>query len=161
MQKDQYSLELFLSIEDLPMWNFRKVTEKNDLRYLYKLENYAKLPKEYPSYTLWDDIFWEYVEAKGLSREFKFGLELRAKLAILENEQIFEKKNNHVKIEMTKLKIKEYQKNNKIKSELETDAILTKFMGIAINPKIHTVSQYIGFEKLLIESNKPHGKDNR
>ena len=152
--------ELYRSIEDLPMWNFRKIISEGDTRYLYKLKDYFKLPKKYPDYIKWDDIFWEYIEAKGIEFNFKLRLELKAKLAILENEEIFEGKKNGVKIMMVNERLKSLQKDTKKNTDLENDAVLSKYLGFLINPKTTTVSQYIGFEKLLIESSKEAKKNN-
>ncbi len=155
------SLELFRSIEDLPMWNFRKVISEGDTRFLYKRENYFDLPKEYPEYEKWENIFWQYVDAKGIDYNFKLRLELKAKLAILENEAICEGKKNGVKIMLVKERLKDLQNKVKKSTDLENDAILSKFIGFMINPRTTMVSQYIGFEKLLIEANKLHGSNRR
>jgi hypothetical protein len=141
------------------MWNFRKVINKGDTRYLYKLQDYDKLPEFYIPSEDWDNIFWEYVEAKGIDYNFKLRLEIQAKIAILESEKVFEGKPNHTKIEIEKLKLKDLQKKVKKNTDLENDAILGKFMGFPINPKITTVSQYIGFENLLKEYTKQDPKN--
>lgn len=155
------SFTLYRSIEDLPMWNFRKVISTGDIRYLYILEYYKDLPKEHPKYEKWDDIFWEYIEAKGVDNNFKLRLELKAKLAILENEEICKGKKNGVKIMMVNEKLKSLQNNTKKNTDLGNDAVLSKYLGFLINPKTTTVSQYIGFEQLLTESNKNVSSNNR
>lgn len=142
------------------MWNFRKLF-KGDTRYLYILDNYYDLPKSYPSYEKWDNIFWEYIEARGFDYNFKKRLDLKAKLVRLESEKIFDGKKNNVKIMMVNEKLKSLQKEVKENNDLENDMILSKFMGgNLINPKTTTVSQYIGIEKLLNSSNKEAKEQN-
>lgn len=145
------------------MWNFRQVINTGDTRYLYILKDYYELPKEYPDQIKWYDIFWDYIDKKGIEYNFKLRIELQTKLAILENEQIFEDKKNNVKIEMTKLKLETLAKEVQKGSDIENDAILSKYLGFQVNPKTTTVSQYIGYEKLLISANeasKKHGVKN-
>lgn len=156
----QSNLLLYRSINEMPMYNFRQIINTGDTRYLYKLENYYDLPQEYPDPEKWDDIFWEYIEAKGLDQKFRLRLELKAKLVVLENEQIFQGKKNQTKISIVQLKLDELKKGAIKSNDLENDAILSKYLGFVINPMTTTVSQYIGFEKLLKESNK-NGKNNR
>ena len=154
-------LEHYQTVEDLPMWNFRQILETGDIKYLYKLDNYTKLPEKDLDFKIWDNIFWDYIDKKGIDYNFKLRIELKAKLAILENEQVYKDKNNYTKIELTKQKLRDLQTNTKKNADLENDAILSKFMGFAMQPRKHTVSQYIGFEKLLIQSNKKDDSNNR
>jgi hypothetical protein len=39
-------MKYFRTIEDLPIWNFEKVSETGDIRYILKLEDYFELPEE-------------------------------------------------------------------------------------------------------------------
>lgn len=157
----EYHIQQYQTIDDLPMWNFRKVISTADTRYLFILNNYINLPNKFVSAEKWESIFWDYIDKKGIDYNFKLRLELKARIAILENEEIFEGKKNYTKIELTKLRLKDLDKKVKKNVDTENDAILSKFMGFPINPKQHTVLQYIGFENLLIEANKKHGSDNR
>ena len=162
-KKAPSSLKLFQGIDDLWMWNFRKIIETGDTRYLYVLENDYK-SKKYPDADKWNDLFWKYLDAKGVDYKFRLRLQLKAKLAILENEELFEGKKNNVKIGMTKLKLESLSKDIVKSSDLENDAVLSKFIGFQINPKVTTVSQYIGYEKLLIKHNeaiKNNGRNNK
>lgn len=144
----------YQGIDDLPMYNFRKVLKTGDTRYLLIADNYRTLPNQIVKYEDWEDIFWEYIEEKGLSSEFKLRLELKAKLAILEYEQIFEGKKNQVKIDITKGKLENLKKDVSKVSETENDLILGKFIGYKIDLKNTTVKEYIGLEKLLSKANK-------
>lgn len=159
-QEPQFSLRLYRGVDDCKMWNFRKVLETGDLRYLYKLEDYYELPKQYPELKVWEDLFWEYIEKKGLDHNFKMRIELKARIAILEYEQIFEGKKKDAIIEFSKLKLQELNNQFTKGSDFKNDAVLTKFIGVHVNPKTHTVADYIGFEKLLNEANEQARKQN-
>ena len=147
------------------MWNFRKVISTGDTRYLFILDNYFKLPEEYPNPELWEDLFWEYIDKKGIDFNFKLRLELKAKLAILQSEELCEGKKNGVQIMLTERKLDELNKSVKKGNDIENDAVLSKYLGFLIDPKKTTVLQYIGFEKLLKESNEKakaeHGRTNK
>ena len=53
------------------MWNFREVIKTGDSRYLFKLDDYYTLPDQTIESNVFDDIFWEYIEVKGLDQNFK------------------------------------------------------------------------------------------
>lgn len=156
----QSSLKLF-QFDDILVWNFRKVIETNDTRYIYKLEDYNKLPKKYPPSEKWEDIFWEYIETKGIDYKFKLRLDLKAKIEVLKSQEILEGKNNGVDIMFIELRLKDLQEDVKKHADIENDAVLSKFLGFMIDPRKVTLLQYIGFEKLLIEANKEHDKRQR
>ena len=62
-------MKYYRTIEDLPIWNFNKVSETNDVRYLLKLDDYYTLPKKAPYEELikiYEDIYTEVFE------KFKF-----------------------------------------------------------------------------------------
>jgi hypothetical protein len=157
----QSNLRQYQGIEDLPMDNFRKIIKTGDTRYLYILDNYTVLPEKNINASVFEDIFWEYIEAKGIDQNFKLRLEIKAKIAILENEELFENKKNYTRIELEKAKLKDLEKKTKKNADIENDAILSKFIGFQINPKTTTVLQYIGYENLLTEANNKNDSNNR
>lgn len=69
-------LRIYKSIDTLPLWNFAKVMESNDIRYLFVLKHYDDLPEQNISKDIWDSIMIEYFEHIGGQKTKKYILEL-------------------------------------------------------------------------------------
>lgn len=137
------------------MWNFREIIKTGDYRYLYDLGNYHDLDKiKYPNSNKWHDIFWQYLEARGIDYKFKLRLDLQVKLELLKSEEIFEDKINTVKIATTQLKLESLNKNVENGSDIENDIILWKYMGGKIDLKRTTVAEYLAMGKSLSKENE-------
>lgn len=58
--------QLYRSIETLPIWNFKKIQEKKDLRYLYKLDDYENIQQTSEGLQeIWDDIYFQWLDEFG------------------------------------------------------------------------------------------------
>lgn len=90
LDKPLQDLETFQSLEELPAWNFFKARENNDLRYLYKLDNYFKMdgvPQDQEILDeLWERLFDEYCDKFSFTKEFLNIVHLRRDIAIAEGE---------------------------------------------------------------------------
>ncbi|MDX5586492.1 MAG: hypothetical protein QNK20_16520 [Aureibaculum sp.] len=63
-------LQPYRSIETLPIWNFKKVLELGELKYLLKLDDYGNLP-EYDKdlQEVWEAIYYEWLDEFGESQK--------------------------------------------------------------------------------------------
>lgn len=52
----------YRNIDSCPWWNFAKVIETDDQRYLIKLELYDELPENKPDENIWAEIMMQYFE---------------------------------------------------------------------------------------------------
>jgi len=67
LRAKNHILKSFRSIDDLPIWNFYQVKEKEDERYLYILEDYNDLPETWPDESIWQRIQDEVYEKVGFN----------------------------------------------------------------------------------------------
>lgn len=139
------------TIFDCPIWNYNMAIEKKDSRYLYILTDYSKLPEKKLDDIL-DAMWWAYMDEKGIDSNFKLAYDLKIRIAELE----FQKAcglDKTIQIAIAKQDLEGMFKGKKQKLS-EQLAILSKFMGYQLNPKVVTVYDFIGIENLFIESNK-------
>jgi hypothetical protein len=154
-QQEQKELKYYKSIYDCPIWNYHRVLNTGDTRYLYILTDYEKLPKKHLN-NVFDDIFWQYQEEAGLDDNLKSIIEYKAKIAELEYEEIEKGIGNKAKISYYQRMIDGYKskQNDSLSKRL---AILSKYMGQMISPKT-TLFEYIGIEKLYTDYAKVTAK---
>jgi hypothetical protein len=126
------------------------------------LDSYYDLPKEHPDIKIWDDIFWEYMEEKGLSLRFKMQLELEERIVNFEIQKALEQTNKYNgKIAETKQKLKTYKGKKSNQKFSERLAIINKSQGYQLNTRQTTVYEFIGIEKILEEEAEKAKKPNR
>lgn len=122
--------KVYSSIDDLPQWNWEQVHKTGNFAYIKQLKNYRKIEvdKSPTLEQLWEDIYNEYLEEFGLSKQYLDLLERKKKLARLKNEFILTDDRsllNFIKIE-----------------QMELDAAFSKGEGMSFE------SVVIGIEKI-------------
>lgn len=77
-------MKLYNSIDVLPIWNYYKIIESGDLKYLAITNNYGKdfNYDQKSALIFWEYINDEYIDFFGVSREMVEILELQAEVAI-------------------------------------------------------------------------------
>ncbi len=136
--KDHIGDEIYTSIEDLPIWNWNKIIEKQDLTFLYRIEG---------DYTdrlipIWENIQQQHLDEFGYSDEMKSRERLMLKIIRL-NCKFIETRNrvilNFIKVAQKKLELKDLAGNIKFGKLL---MVVTKHMGFRIDPKKFTVYEW-------------------
>lgn len=82
------------SLEFLPIWNFKKIQQFSDFRYMLKLDDYSSLPEITLAHIqqmgeLWDKFDTEYLEEVGLSKDHLKYLKKKKHLLELELSYVF------------------------------------------------------------------------
>ena len=136
--KDHIIDEVYTSIEDLPIWNWNKIIEKQDLTFLYKSEG-GYTERLIP---IWENIQQEHLDEFGYSDEMKSRERLMLKIIRL-NCKFIETRNrvilNFIKVAQKKLELKDLVGNIKFGKLL---MVVTKYMGFRIDPKQFTVYEW-------------------
>lgn len=141
MKKDYYD-----SIENLPLWNWWKITETGSLSYLYKDENCKK--DTFHLHKVWNNIHDEYLEGYGLTEDFKSVLKLKQKW--IEKQNAFIQTGERFKLtelDIIEAQIKEYTNTGKVVSKEDTIIFLEEKLSREINPKELTVKKYNDYIK--------------
>ena len=146
-------IELYKSIDDLPIYNFDKILKSHDLRYLLKEEikditynkNFDKISDQ------WVKLYDEYLEHFGLSKSYKRVIEQETKIAKLQIQRwLRDDRSLEGIIEVEKIKLQEMNKKKKKKSTFEEDlATIEQNRGIGMNPKETSVKMFFTYVKLM------------
>ena len=138
-------LNKYSSIDDLPMYNWKKIHDTNELKWLFvtkqEVENNELLEKR------WALIYDEYLNEFGLSDEYKEILNVKRKIANLQADYIIKGNRitlNYINIEKNALESL-YDSSKKGSSFRESLVHLEKMQGIKINTKQITVADYYNY----------------
>ena len=135
----------YASIDDLPMYNWKKIHDTNDLKWLFvtkqEVENNELLERR------WALIYDEYLNEFGLSDEYKEILKVKRKIANLQADYIIKGDRvllNFINIEKNALESL-YDTSKKGSSFRDSLVHLEKMQGIKINTKQITVADYYNY----------------
>lgn len=135
----------YSSIDDLPMYNWKKIHDTNELKWLFvtkqEVENNELLERR------WALIYDEYLNEFGLSDEYKEILNVKRKIANLQADYIIKGDRvilNFINIEKNALESL-YDTSKKGSSFRESLVHLEKMQGIKINTKQITVADYYNY----------------
>jgi len=135
----------YSSIDDLPMYNWKKIHDTDELKWLFvgkvKCENTIELEK------LWGNIYDEYLGEFGLSQDYKDILNVKRKIANLQADYIIKGDRillNYINIEENALQSL-YDSNKGGSTFRDSLVHLEKMQGIKINTKTITVADYYNY----------------
>lgn len=161
-KKFSKDIEMWQSIDTLPIYNFHKVMKNADFKPLIKGEITEKKYKIYIEKILkhWEVLYDEYLDHFGLDETLRRVMEIENKIAQLKIERWLEDEKSLesvIKIEQQKL---EEIKGKKTKgTSFEEDvAIIEKYRGIGLDSKKTSVKMFYTYIKLM---NKDGKKDKR
>lgn len=146
----------FKSIDEIPMYNWNKIHETGDLKYL--LHDNCKIEAYEFRFLLnrWKKIYQEFVDRFGFSDEFLSILELEKNIALLKIEKAErgdENMQTFIEIDEIKLQKKKAELNS-IKSDFyEIKAGVESSLGFHIDPKKCTVVEFYSYIKTLKKKN--------
>ena len=160
-KKYSKQIELYKSIDDLPIYNFHKVMVTDDFRYLVKNKisdkqyafNIDKIGKK------WITFYDEYLDHFGLTKSHEKVIEQQTKIAILTIKR-WEKNDKSMEavIEIEKQKLNELTGKKKKDSTFEEDvAVIEKYRGIGMDAKKTSVKMFYTYIKLM----EKDGKENQ
>ena len=150
-------MKFYKNIEHLPVYNFSKVSEANDLRYLLILSDYFELPeiseKEYKElFEVWERINDEVIDFNGVNAEYKAILRMQKSIALLKVEMIITGDKSIENI----IKLKEIELLNmypKQKATIEENIIVLEIqLKMQIDSKVCTVKKYYSYIKYLTKN---------
>lgn len=146
--------KVYSSIDDLPQWNWEQIHKTGNLAYIKQLKNYRKIKKDKSPtlQQLWEDIYNEYIDEFGLSKQYVDLLERKKKLARLKNEFILTDNRsllNFIKIEQMELDAS-FDKSAGMSFESVVIGI-EKIQKISIKTKEITVYEYNNYLRTLTQ----------
>lgn len=144
--------KLYTSIDTLPQWNWNQVHKTGNLSYIKVLNHYRKLEVDDDQVLIdmWHDIYNEYIEEFGLSKEYLAMLEKKKQIARMKNEFIQTSNRsllNFIKIEEIELAAT-FDKTEGLSFEQVVVGI-ERIQKINIDVKKITVYQYNNYIRTL------------
>ena len=143
---------VFDSIEDLPLWNWIKIHETQNLTYIYQLDSYRNLPKILPQKELinleeiWLELNQQIFDGFGMSENYERYLnlvrrEIETRSDMIINEDRFLQ--NEINIIQADISLLFNSKEKQTFDSVVVD--LEKYMGFRLDPKKISVKNYYNY----------------
>lgn len=144
-------LELYTTIEDLPIGNFQRIMKEGNLKYMinkgkFKKKHIPKLEKA------WINCYNQYLQTFGLNKMYLLVLEQEEKIAkLICDRWIKDLKHLNGVIKHEEQVLKQMMLPSKgVKKSFEEDlAIIQKHNGFVIDPKTTSVKMFFTYVKML------------
>lgn len=144
--KENLKKECYNSIEELPIWNWWKITETGSLIYLYKDNNYSK--EDYSLVSLWTKLHNEYLDKYGLTSNLKEVLKLKKEWIKKQADYIITgNRFNLTELDIIDAELKENMSDSSTMTKEESIIFLEEKLGRELNPKELTVVKYNDYIK--------------
>ena len=144
-------LELYTSIEDLPIGNFQRIMKQGDLKHMIQKGKFKK--KHIPQLEkAWINCYNQYLQTFGLNKMYLLVLEQEEKIAkLICDRWIKDLKHLNGIIKHEEQVLKEMVLPTKgVKKSFEEDlAIIQKHNGFVIDPKKTSVKMFFTYVKML------------
>ncbi len=144
-------LELYTSIEDLPIGNFQKIMKEGDLKHMIQKGKFKK--KHIPQLEkAWINCYNQYLQTFGLNKMYLLVLEQEEKIAkLICDRWIKDLKHLNGVIKHEEQVLKQMILPTKgVKKSFEEDlAIIQKHNGFVIDPKKTSVKMFFTYVKML------------
>jgi hypothetical protein len=147
-----FKTDHYKSIDDLPIFNWNKVNETNDLRWLLKKQSEKKLYNRQKNVleAAWNGIFKEFVDAFGIPEQMLKVLEIKRDIAVLNADIIL----TGDMVLQTFIEIKQHELKELLTSDVKTGAgevkvYVEKYMGFKLNERETTVREFYHYLELI------------
>jgi len=144
-------LELYTTIEDLPIGNFQRIMKEGDLKHMIQKGKFKK--KHIPQLEkAWINCYNQYLQTFGLNKMYLLVLEQEEKIAkLICDRWIKDLKHLNGIIKHEEQVLKEMVLPTKgVKKSFEEDlAIIQKHNGFVIDPKKTSVKMFFTYVKML------------
>ena len=154
-------IDLYQSIEDLPIYCWFKINETNNLEWLLKKKVKVTDYHKQVMVATWDKIIDEFVDTFGIPDKMKEILELKRDIFVLECEMFLSKDpliKNFIKIKQFELR--KLMETEKKKSTVSAKVYVEKFLGFRLNEKECTVKEFYEYIEAMKQQSKakPNGR---
>lgn len=158
----------------MPVWNWNKIHETGELKYLIKPSFIQSLVRQHPNYkvmpdqnneetaALWMDLYQQYIDEFGVNDNFKRYMQKKQQLAAKIAEYIASgDKFKLNKINILEIDIKGMVDEKEPQKFYDVIATLDEFFNRDIDPKVLTVQKYYSYIKRIENKAKAHGQADK
>lgn len=145
----------------MPVWNWNKIHETGDLKYLIKSDNYKDLADQNNEEmaSLWMDLYQQYIDEFGVNDNYKRYMQKKQQLAAKIAEYIASgDKFKLNKINIIEIDIKSMLDEKQPQKFHDVITTLDEFFNRDIDPKVLTVQKYYSYIKRIESKFKAHGQ---
>jgi len=130
----------YTSIDDLPQYNWRMISEKNDLSFML-IDKHKKFDKAKMKIAF-DKIKDEYIDTFGINDNYLKILELKKNIAMLEIDIALGDAFMEVYLDIAKNDLNRLVNVGEKSKPFETTVRLSKHMGFSVNERLVSVREY-------------------
>lgn len=146
-----FKLKYYDSIDDLPINNWIKINETNDLKWLL-INNKKEINKKEINIlrNIWDKIFEQFIDYFGIPDKMLKVLELKREIFSLNCDLIsYSDRSIQTFIDIAQYQLNELQKENSKINFNEIKVYVEKYMGFQINEKKMSVKDYYTYINVI------------
>lgn len=133
-------LNHYTSIDNLPQYNWRMISEKNDISYM--LIDRTKMGNKHILAEAFDKIKDEYIDTFGINDNYKRILELKKDIVCLQIDVAMGDLFMENFLDIAKIELERLLKATDSNKPSETTVRLSKHMGFQVNERTITVREY-------------------
>ena len=144
-----YSRRYYQDLEELPIWNWWKIHESKDFKYLLKEDK--KLTEHAP--LIFDALYSEFISIFGVGDSYKTYLDKLKEIRIAEIDMVlFDDPSMETFIDIMKTELDDIKMANSGGTYMDTAIAVEKNMGFKLNTKEISVFEYYSYIKSLEKS---------
>jgi len=145
----------------MPVWNWNKIHETGDLKYLVIAEDYKDIEGQNTEDMagFWMELYQQYIDEFGVNKDYKRYMQKKQQLCASIADYIASgDKFKLNKINILNIDIKGMVNEKEPQKFGEVVAGVEKFFGFQIDPKALTVQKYYNYIKYIESNVKAHGQ---
>jgi hypothetical protein len=147
------NISYYNSIDELPIFNWFAIEEKNDITFLLKDKKEITPDQRALLLVVWDSLIAQYIDEFGISDSMQEIMLVKKYIKILEIDQELYGINNTTFIEIELERLKELSQKGQNISNNEVKAYVEKYMGFRLDPKVITVKEYFYYLRVMNKEN--------
>ena len=146
---EYYSRRYYNSIEEIPIWNWWKIHETKDFKYLLKQNK--SITKQAP--LIFDTLYSDFIRIFGVSESYSKYLEKLIEIRSAEIDMVLlDDSSLETFIDIMKVELDEIKMANSGGTYMDTAIAVEKNMGFKLNTKEISVFEYYSYIKSLEKS---------
>ena len=152
IRRKRKKYKTYTDIDILPVWNYNKVKETNEYRYLLKLEDYLELPKiDFDLSKIWEDINFQIIDTFGIGQKELMILHKIRDIHVMKIDFVLNQKRDLItRLKILQKQLEQLQKTDDKKQNFEEQvAILESHFKIPFDTFKMSIKRYFSYIKLF------------
>jgi len=143
-----FLVNYYATIHDLPAHNWFRVHDTGDMSYLLRNRKKIGTMRQYLLSGVWADLYDQYIEAFGFSKEFLTILEKQKEVALLQCEKIMSNdKSLNAIINVAKSELNDMRKDTSGGNYMTARMHIEKVTGVPFNLRTNSVYEFYSYLK--------------